>query len=56
MSSRLVTKLWVSEREEEAIEKEQGEVTKRVTRRVLPTMYSRLLTKLWVGGRERRAN
>jgi hypothetical protein len=40
--------------EEEFKEKEQGKITGRFTRRLLPTtMSSRLVAQLWVGGRER---
>jgi hypothetical protein len=46
MSSRLVTKLWISGREE-AKEREQAESTWRVTTRLLSTMSSRLVTRLW---------
>jgi hypothetical protein len=39
-------KATIEEKEEEANEQEQAEVTGRVTRRLLPTMSSRRVTKL----------
>jgi hypothetical protein len=43
----------VEEKEGEVEEKEQGGITGRVTRGMLPAMASRIATKLSVSGRER---